>query len=370
MEVEAAGAEVRAGQPHIAQRCAIGAAADGAFDRCKACCADRLAGVFDQMEVRLDFLQHIIIAVLDVQLHGTGAVALVEAVCNMLHLGLAGGKLGGIVVTHDVAQMRGGHIALHAGQVEEALAALGMLRAGESGQCGVKFHSHILGVDHRVLRAAGVDTEAVDGHDRGGGVEVLVADLTDILAVNGVGVGCTEALYIKQACALADLLIGGEADAELAVGAVFSDDALQCGHDLGNTGLVIRTQQRGAVGRDEGLALHLAQEREDLRVKHRAGSGQRDGLAIVILVNLRPDVLAAGIVRRVHVGDKAEGLSALLPRGGGQGGIDIAMLIYMGIGKTKLFQLLNEDLGQIKLAQRAGVGAAGRVRGRVDFYIF
>ena len=121
MEIVAAGAQIRAGQPHIAQRCAIGAAADGAFDRCKACCADRLAGVFDQMEVRLDLLQHIIIAVLDVQLHGTGAVALVEAVCNMLHLGLAGGKLGGIVVTHDVAQMRRRHVALHAGQVEEAL---------------------------------------------------------------------------------------------------------------------------------------------------------------------------------------------------------------------------------------------------------
>ena len=48
----------------------------------------------------------------------------------------------------------------------------------------------------------------------------------------------------------------------------------------------------------------------------------------------------------------------------------ISELMHMGIGKTKLFQLLNEDLGQIKLAQRAGVGAAGRVRGRVDFYIF
>ena len=174
MEVETAGAEVRAGQPHIAQRCAVGAAADGAFDRCKACCADRLAGVFDQMEVRLDLLQHIIIAVLDVQLHGTGAVALVEAVCNMLHLGLAGGKLGGIVVTHDVAQMRGGHIALHAGQVEEALAALGMLRAGEGGQCGVEFHSHILGVEHRVLGTAGVDAEAVDGHDRGSVIPLFI----------------------------------------------------------------------------------------------------------------------------------------------------------------------------------------------------
>ena len=87
-------------------------------------------------------------------------------------------------------------------------------------------------------------------------------------------------------------------------------------------------------------------------------------------MDLRLHIFTAGIVRRVHVGDKAEGLGALLPRGGGQGGIDIAMLIHMGIGKTKLFQLLNEDLGQIKLAQRAGMGAAGRVRGRVDFYIF
>ena len=90
----------------------------------------------------------------------------------------------------------------------------------------------------------------MDGHDRGGGVEVFVADLADILAVNGVGVGCAEALYIKQACALADLLIRGKADAELSVGAVFSDDALKRGHNFGNTGLVICTQQRGAIGRD------------------------------------------------------------------------------------------------------------------------
>ena len=322
------------------------------------------------MEVRLDLLQHIIIAVLDVQLNRTCAVALVEAVCNMLHLCLAGGKLGGIVVTHNVAQMRGGHIALHTGQVEEALAALGMLRAGEGGQCGMELHSHILGVDHRVLGTAGVDTEAVDRHDRRSGVEVLIADLADILAVNGVGVGRAEALYIKQACALADLLIGGEADAKLAVGAVFSDDALQRGHDLRHTGLIIRTQQRRAIGRDEGLALHLLEEREGRGVQHRTGGRQGDGAAVIVLMDLRLHILTAGIVRRVHMGDKAEGLGALLPRGSGQGGIDIAMLIHMGIGEAKRFQLLNEDFGQIKLAQRAGMSAAVRVRGRVDFYIF
>ena len=38
-------------------------------------------------------------------------------------------------------------------------------------------------------------------------------------------------------------------------------------------------------------ALHLAQEREHLGVQHRAGGGQRDSLAVVVFVDLRPDVL-------------------------------------------------------------------------------
>ena len=87
-------------------------------------------------------------------------------------------------------------------------------------------------------------------------------------------------------------------------------------------------------------------------------------------MDLRPDVLTAGVVRRVHVGDKAQRRGALLPRGGGQRGVDIAVLVHVGIGQAQLLQLLNEDLRQVKLAQRAGVGAAVGVRGRVDLYIF
>ena len=370
MEVEAAGAEVRAGQAHIAQGRAVGAAADRGLDGFKARRADGLAGVLDQMEVGLNFLQHIIIAVLDVQLHRARTVAVIQAGGNMLHLGLAGGKLGSIVVAHDVAQVRGGHVTLHTRQVEEALTALGVLGAGEGGQRGVELHGHVLRIDHRVLGAAGVDAEAVHGHDGSGGIEVLIADLADVLTVNGIGVGRAEALDVKQARALADLLIGGEADAELAVGAIFGNDALQRGHDLGHTGLVVRAQQGRAVGGDESLALHLAQEREHLGVQHRAGGGQRDSLAVVVFVDLRPDVLTAGVVRRVHVGDKAQRCGALLPRGGGQRGVDIAVLVHMGIGQAQLLQLLNEDLRQVKLAQRAGVGAAVGVRGRVDLYIF
>ena len=266
--------------------------------------------------------------------------------------------------------MRCGHVTLHARQVEEAFPALGVLGAGEGRQCGVELHRHILGVDHRVLGTAGVDAETVDGHDRGGGVEVLIADLADVLAINGVGVGRAEAGHIKQARALADLLIGGEADAELAVGAVLGNDALQCSHDLGHAGFIVRPQQRGAVGGDEGLALHRAQEGENLWVQHRAGGRQDDGLTVVILVDLRLDILTAGVVRRIHVGDKAQGLGVFLPRGGGQCGVDIAVLVHMGIGQAQFFQLLDEDFGQIKLAQRAGVGATVGVGGRVDLYIF
>ena len=86
-------------------------------------------------------------------------------------------------------------------------------------------------------------------------------------------------------------------------------------------------------------------------------------------MNLRLHIFTAGIVRRVHVGDKAEGLGALLPRGGGQRSIDIAVLINMGIRQAQCLQLVHQNFGKVKLAQRAGVGAAVGVRGRVDLYI-
>ena len=126
---------------------------------------------------------------------------------------------------------------------------------------------------------------------------------------------------------------------------------------------------RGAVGGDEGLALHLLQERENLGVQHRAGGGQRDRAAVIVFVNLRLHVLTAGIIRRVHMGDEAQRLGALLPRGGGQRSIDIAVLINTGIRQAQCLQLVHQNFGKVKLAQRAGVGAAVGVRGRVDLYI-
>ena len=63
-----------------------------------------------------------------------------------------------------------------------------------------------------------MDREAVDGDGGAGRIEVLVFDAAHIAAIDGVGEVGPEAGNVKERSALADLLIGGKGDAELAVG--------------------------------------------------------------------------------------------------------------------------------------------------------
>ena len=233
----------------------------------------------------------------------------------------------------------------------------------------MEFHSHILGVDHRVFGAAGVYAEAVYRHNGSGGVEVFVADFAHVLTVHGVGVSGAEARHVKQAGALADFLVGGKADAQLTVGALLGDDTLQRGHNFGNAGLVVGTQQGRAVGGDQGLPLHLGQKRENRRVQHGAGGGQYDLAAVVVFVDLGVDVLAGGVVGGVHVGNQTERLGVLAAGGGGQRGVDVAMLVHKGVGKTERLQLIDQLTCQVKLAHRAGMGAGVGVRGGVHLDI-
>ena len=62
----------------------------------------------------------------------------------------------------------------------------------------------------------------------GGGVEVLVLQLTDSSAIHGIGKVCTEALHVEERSPSADLLIGGKADPDLPMG------------DLGMGGEIVR----------------------------------------------------------------------------------------------------------------------------------
>ena len=65
--------------------------------------------------------------------------------------------------------------------------------------------------------------------------------------------------------AAADLLVRREADADLAVGNVrVGDQVFGHGHDDGDAGLVVRTQQRRAAGRDDVLARFAGQRGDGL----------------------------------------------------------------------------------------------------------
>ena len=61
------------------------------------------------------------------------------------------------------------------------------------------------------------------------------------------------------------------------------------------------------------------------------------------------------------MGDEAKAGGRLTARGGGQRGIDIAVLVQPGVGKAQGFELFGEHPAQIKLAGRGGVGRAFRV---------
>ena len=112
----------------------------------------------------------------------------------------------------------------------------------------------------------------------------------------------------------------------------------------------------------QGLSLHFFQEREHLRVQHRARSRQRYRAAIIVGMELRLDIFSAGIIGGVHVGNKAQRFGIFLPRGGGQCGIYIAVLVHMSIGQAQFFQFSHQLVCQIKLTGRAGMRSGIRVR--------
>ena len=370
MEVEAAGAEVGAGQALPAQNSAVGAAPDGDLLRGQAGLCDGLAGGLHKVEVGLDLLQHIAVAVLDLDFHRAGAILAVEVAGDVEKVVLLELQLADVVVAEDIAQLGLGDVAVHLAQMVEALIALGRLRAGHGGQSHVELHRHVGGIYHGVLGAAGVDGETVDRDGGRGGVEVLILDAAHVAAIDGVGEVCAEARDVEEGSALADLLVGGEGDAEFAVGQILLDDGLGGGEDLGHAGFIVCAQQGGAVGGDEGLALQLFQEGEGGGLHDHAGAGQDDIAAVVVFVEDGLDVLAGGVGGGVHVGDEAQRGLLLAALGGGDAAVDVAVLVHKGVLDADGLHLLHQQVGQIKFPRGRGVGAGFGVRGGIYFGVF
>ena len=134
-----------------------------------------------------------------------------------------------------------------------------------------------------------------------GSVEVLILQLTLTAAVNGEGEVRTEGLYIEVVHALADLFVRGEADADTPVGELgMLEDVAYRLHDLGDTRLVIRSEERRPISRDERMLKDLQQLGELLYREHGIIT-EGDGRTIVVLDDLRADTTAREVGARIDM---------------------------------------------------------------------
>ena len=313
-----------------------------------------------------NFLLHVVVAVIDLSLGRAVAVNFVDARGAVGEESLFLLKALAVVVADDVAQRRLGHAAAHLGQVEKALVAVGLLRHFVLRQHRVEGHRRGRGVDHDIFGAAGVDADAVHRQNGGGGVEVFKFDLTERAAVHGIAVVAAELLHVETVDTVADLLVGREDDAHLAVLDVFLDHRLDRGHDLGDAGLVVRAEQRRAVGDDE-LFAHMA---------FKAGAerlGEGDSvvelqLAALVAHEAGLDVFARSVGSGVHVRDERDdGRVHALARG--ERCEHVAAVVHVDVLELQRFKLLHQHAAEVLLPLRRGRGAGEFVRGGVIGHI-
>ena len=127
----------------------------------------------------------------------------------------------------------------------------------------IKFHSYEGGVLHLALCCSRVDIASLDMDCSSGGIKVLVLDFSDLAAVHGVGVFCTELFHVELHHSASYFLVGSESDLYVSVLEFrMFHDILNGIHYLGDTGLVIRSEKGSAVRGDDGLALVVEKFRE------------------------------------------------------------------------------------------------------------
>ena len=137
-------------------------------------------------------------------------------------------------------------------------------------------------------------------------------------------------------------------------------------HDLGKAGLVVGAEQRGAVGRDDVVADLVGKRRMLGGADHLGRVGrQRDIAAAIVLHDLRPDVLAGAVGRGVHVRAEADHRH-LFVGGSRDGGVDIAVLIEMGVRDPHRLQFGHQQAAQILLLLGGRAGFRGRIGLGVD----
>ena len=350
VEIEAAGEDVRTRQAAETEVRTVGAAADRLHFGLHACVFNGLFGYFDDTVVRFHLLTHVIVLVLEDEFHRAGAVFGVNEIGHPGHHFLARLELGAVVIADDVGEIGLLDRSLERNQMEEAFVAFGIFGTGHHRQHGIQFLADEDGVAHLAFGVARMHVAALDVQFCRGGVEVLEFELPCLAAVHGVGVFGVEAGHVELDHTAAYLFVGGETDAHGAVLELgMGHDILHRVHDFRHACLVVGSEKGGAVGGDYGFALMGQQFGEFGGFEHQAGNAlQRDVGTVVVLYDLRLDVLAGSVGRGVHVGDEADcghfgGAGREVARDAAH---HVAVFVEGGLD-AKVIQLLAEKLQQV-----------------------
>ena len=177
------------------------------------------------------------------------------------------------------------------------------------------------------------------------GVEVLILQLALHTAIDRIGKLSAEILDVEVIDTATNLLIGRETNADLAVLHLgVGQQVLRCGHNLGNTRLVVSAEQRRAVGMDQRMSLEELQLGEVLDA-HRQLIVELDVATLIALNHLRFNIFTTHIGCRIDVRDKANHGSRLLALRRRNRTHHVAILVHRNLGHSQRAHLLSQ-IGQ------------------------
>ena len=253
-----------------------------------------------------DHLAHIVILILDGQRDHPFTILLLEQIDHTLQIALFGLELLARVVTDDIFRCGLLHGTVHSHQMVETVILFGMFGTLGCRQKGVDFANHLQGVDHFVLGIPRMDISTLYGNFGTCGIEVFVLQLPFETAIHRIGEIGPEIFNIEEVHSTSHLLVGCKSDTYRTVRdfgvchQVFSG----C-HNFSNSGLVIGPQQRGTVGRDQGMSFEKGQFRE-FGHTHGQRFVQTNILPIVIIYKLGFDLHPGHIGAGIDMRDKSD----------------------------------------------------------------
>ena len=362
MEVHTTRKDIGAGQAHKRQTRTIGTATNGLDYGLHIGHTHSLYGLVNHVGMWLYHLTHIEVLVLQSEFQNTLAILLLQQIDARPHKYLLLLELLAVVVTNDIRNLGILNRAVEAYAVVESLIACCVLGALNRGNKRIQIARNLNGVNHLVLGISGVYVTALNLDCCRRSIEVLILQLALGATIHCVSEVSTKCRHVEIIHATTNLLVGCEADANLAVCNLgVRNQILRSGHNLGTARLVVSTQKGSAIGVDKRVANKVLQLGE-VRNLHCERAVKLDITAIILLNHARTHVLATHIGRCIYVGDKTDYGGILIALGCRYSTHSVAVLIHRYVLHTECAHLIGQIVKQNELLLGRGECCAVLVR--------